>query len=155
MALVAAIIGIVLLLFTLMQPSSGEQSGLRVDTITIVTQSGKKHDFSVEVAEKPVEQEVGLMYRTEMAPDHGMIFLMGRPAREISFWMKNTLIPLDMLFVGEDGVIRSIHENAVPKSLHPIASQALVVAVIEINGGLARQLGISAGDRVIYPYFQG
>lgn len=94
------------------------------------------------------------MYRRSMAPDAGMLFDFGRP-QPTTFWMKNTLIPLDMLFVGADGRIVNIHERAVPMSEEMIPSQGIVRAVIELNGGTAARLGIRPGDRVIYPIFGG
>lgn len=155
MAAGAAVMALGLFAFALLRGPSGVESNLRAENVTIVTQAGREHAFSVEIAETPVEQQIGLMYRTDMPKDHGMIFLLGRPPRTTSFWMKNTLIPLDLLFVDDDGTIRHIHENAVPKSLSPLPSLFPVIAVIEINGGLAKKLGIAAGDKAIHPYFKG
>jgi uncharacterized membrane protein (UPF0127 family) len=78
---------------------------------------------------------------------------MGKPARATSFWMKNTFIPLDLLFVGEEGTILHIHRNAVPHDLNSMPSRYPVTAVIEINGGLADKLKIAEGDKVDYAYF--
>jgi uncharacterized membrane protein (UPF0127 family) len=83
-----------------------------------------------------------------------MLFEMGQEAIT-SFWMKNTLIPLDMLFIAKNGEIKTIHENAEPKSLTGISSEVPVYAVLEINGGRAKALGIKRGDQVIHPYFTG
>jgi uncharacterized membrane protein (UPF0127 family) len=94
------------------------------------------------------------MNRQELAPDRGMIFPMS-PPREASFWMKNTLIPLDMLFVRSDGTIARIEPNAVPLNLQPVLSGEPVAAVLELAGGRAAQLGIQAGDRVRYLGFPG
>ncbi|MCE9507817.1 MAG: DUF192 domain-containing protein [Alphaproteobacteria bacterium] len=134
--------------------SSVAQKGARLETLVIEGKLGGRHSFEVEIASTPAEEEIGLMFREQMAPDHGMLFEMGRTAKT-SFWMKNTLIPLDMLFIAADGEIKTIHENAVPKSLEPLSSGVPVAAVLEINGGRARELGIRAGDRVIHPYFKG
>lgn len=126
---------------------------LRTEEILIETASGEKIPMLMEIAEKPVDLQVGLMYREKMDKDHGMMFLMGREPIVTSFWMKNTLIPLDMLFVAQDGRIAHIHRNATPHSLSGISSREPVTAVVEINGGRADALGISIGDKVIHPYF--
>ncbi|MBV9967728.1 MAG: DUF192 domain-containing protein [Alphaproteobacteria bacterium] len=119
--------------------------------LTIVTASGP-HKFTVEVATTPGQMEQGLMFRRSLAPDAGMIFDYSGLAMA-AMWMKNTLIPLDMLFVDQRGRIINIHERAVPGSLDPIAAAAPARAVIELNGGTAARLGIKPGDRVIFPIF--
>ena len=121
--------------------------------LTIVTSTGP-HQFTVEVATTPEQLEQGLMFRRALAPDAGMIFDFKTPSRA-AMWMKNTLIPLDMLFVDAGGRIVNIHERAVPGSLEMIAAAAPVRAVIELNGGSAARLGIRPGDRVIFPIFAG
>jgi uncharacterized membrane protein (UPF0127 family) len=90
------------------------------------------------------------MYRRSLAPDAGMLFVYPS-ARQVAFWMKNTLIPLDMLFIGDDGRIRRIVERTVPLSETPIASLDEVRAVLELNGGTAERLGIKAGNKVHDP----
>lgn len=122
------------------------ESGLEVIPLTVVS-AGKRHRFRVEVARTSEEQAKGLMFRTALAPDAGMIFPMD-PARQASFWMKNTVIPLDLVFIGPDRRIESIAASAVPYSLSPIASKGSVSAVLELNGGRAAQLGLAPGDRV-------
>ena len=92
------------------------------------------------------------MFRHSLAADAGMIFDYGVPSMG-AMWMKNTLIPLDMLFVDQQGRVINIHERAVPGSLEPIAAAAPARAVIELNGGTAARLGIKPGDRVIFPIF--
>jgi uncharacterized protein len=119
--------------------------------LTIVSASGA-HRFHVELAETPTQMEHGLMFREELAPDAGMLFDFKQPTMA-TMWMENTLIPLDMLFVGENGHIVNIHERAVPQSRAIIAAAAPVRAVIELNGGTAARLGIKPGDRVIFPIF--
>ena len=121
-------------------------------SLAIVTASGT-HKFTVEVATTPAQQEQGLMFRQHLAPDAGMIFDFSTP-QTTSFWMKNTWIPLDMLFVDARGRIVTIHERAVPGSLAPIGPATPVRAVIELNGGTAARLGIKPGDRVIFPIFR-
>ncbi len=129
-------------------------SGLKTEVVRIESKSGKKHSFNLEVAASPIDIEVGLMHRYTMPADHGMIFLMGKTPKETSFWMKNTKIPLDMLFVGPTGEIVNIHHSATPDSLSPIPSGGAVTAVIELNGGIARELNLAPGDKVIYSYFE-
>src|SRR5438477_4670139 len=119
--------------------------------LTIVS-AGGPHKFTVELATTPAQMEQGLMFRQSLAADAGMLFDYKAPALA-AMWMKNTLIPLDMLFVDERGRIINIHERAVPGSLDPIAAAAPARAVIELNGGTAARLGIKPGDRVIFPIF--
>lgn len=127
-------------------PAIHPQSGLQVIDLAVTTR-GTVHRFRVEVARSPAEQMKGLMFRTEMGRDEGMIFPM-EPPRGASFWMKNTVIPLDIIFIGPDGRILNIAANAVPYSLNPRESAGPVKAVLELNGGRAAQLGIAPGDRV-------
>jgi uncharacterized protein len=121
-------------------------------TLTIVSAGGGRHRFTVELAETPAQLEQGLMFRTSLAPDAGMLFDFKR-ATMATMWMRNTLIPLDMLFVDAKGKIVNIEERAVPESDAVISAAAPVRAVIELNGGTAARLGIAPGDRVIYPIF--
>jgi len=116
--------------------------------ITIASH-GKKHPFTVEVARSPEEQAQGLMFRSALEPDRGMIFPFDN-ARQASFWMKNTLIPLDMIFIRADGSIANIAVNTVPLSLQPVYSDGDVAAVLEIAGGRSVELGVEAGDKVDY-----
>jgi uncharacterized protein len=119
--------------------------------LTIVSATGP-HRFTVEVAETLAQMEQGLMFRRSMAPDAGMLFDYKTPTMA-AMWMRNTLIPLDMLFVDAQGRIVNIRERAVPQSLDVIAAAAPVRAVIELNGGTAARLGIAPGDRVQHPIF--
>ncbi|WP_117191388.1 DUF192 domain-containing protein [Rhizobium terrae] len=118
------------------------------DELSIKTAAGQTYKFSIELAMTDAQREHGLMYRKEMAPDHGMLFDFGQP-RRVSMWMENTILPLDMLFIQGDGTISHIRENAVPYSRDIIDSQGLVKFVLEINAGRARALGIRVGDKVI------
>ncbi len=129
------------------------QSTLRTENVVIVTAKGDKHTFDVEIARTPNELAYGLMNRTGMAKDHGMLFLF-KDEIERSFWMKNTLIPLDMIFIRSDGTIQRVHPSAIPNDLTPVFSQGPAMAVLELNGGRAADLGIKAGDRVIHKSFQ-
>ena len=123
-------------------------SGLRLVDVTISGLTGK-HVFRSEVASTFEAQQRGMMFRTEMADDEGMIFPSDPPSAR-SFWMKNTPIPLDIIFVGTDGRISNIAANTPPYSLDSVASVGLTSAVFEIRGGLAEELGIQAGDEVSY-----
>ena len=123
-------------------------SGREVVPLTIASANGR-HAFRVEVARSGEEQAKGLMFRTAMGANEGMIFPM-EPARQASFWMKNTVIPLDLVFIGPEKRIESIGANAVPYSLSPIGSTGSVSAVLELNGGRAAQLGLATGDRVAW-----
>ena len=119
--------------------------------LTIVT-GGGPHKFTVELATTPAQMEQGLMFRRSLAPDAGMLFDYAAPSMAM-MWMKNTLIPLDMLFVDTQGRIINIHERAVPGTLATISTAAPARAVIELNGGTAARLGIRPGDRVMFPIF--
>ena len=121
-------------------------SGLAVIPLK-VTSAGKVHTFRVELARSDAEQEKGLMFRTAMGADEGMIFPMS-PPRRAAFWMRNTVIPLDIIFIGADHRILNIAANAVPYDESPLPSAGAVSGVLELNGGRAAQLGIGAGDRV-------
>lgn len=112
-----------------------------------IDSAGRQHRFTVEVARTAEEQATGLMNRQSLAPDRGMIFPFDQP-RVASFWMKNTLIPLDLIFVRVDGSIANIEANTVPLSLDPVLSIEPVAAVLEIAGGRAEELGIRPGDKV-------
>jgi uncharacterized membrane protein (UPF0127 family) len=127
-------------------PARHSISGLEVIPLTI-TQDGKAHAFRVEVAATMEQQQKGLMFRTAMGPDEGMIFPSDMPEPR-SFWMKNTVIPLDIEFIGPDHLISNIAANAVPYSLDPIPSSGAAIAVLELNGGRAAQLGVMPGARV-------
>ncbi|MCL6739753.1 DUF192 domain-containing protein [Sphingomonas sp. RB56-2] len=121
-------------------------AGLEQVPLTI-TSGGAKHRFTVEVASTGEQQAMGLMYRNRLDPDRGMIFPFDT-VRQASFWMKNTLIPLDLIFIRPDGRIANIEANAVPLSLQPIYSDGEVTAVLEVAGGRAAELGVRPGDKV-------
>ena len=125
-------------------------AGLEQVPLTIAA-DGKKHRFTVEVAKSLDEQAMGLMNRSTLGPDRGMIFPFDTP-KVASFWMKNTLIPLDMIFIRADGTIANIEANTVPLSLQPVFAVEPVTAVLEIPGGRAAELGIDAGDKVDWPH---
>lgn len=121
---------------------------------TVRTANGA-HVFTLEVARTAAQQQRGLMYRTHLAPDFGMLFAPyppeGGAPRVANFWMKNTPSPLDIIFIRADGTIARIAENAVPFDETPLSSGEPVAAVLEIPGGRAAELGIGEGDRVVLP----
>jgi uncharacterized membrane protein (UPF0127 family) len=121
--------------------------------LSIVSQSsGQSIAFKVELAASHKEQEKGLMHRESMPDDHGMIFTYPSPQHSY-FWMKNTLIPLDMIFVGSDNTVIHIHKGAKPHDLTPIPSGGLSRAAIEVNAGIVDKYGISIGDKVVFDHF--
>jgi hypothetical protein len=132
------------------KPAAGattvSDAGLDLVPLTIDS-GGERHTFRVEVARTSQDQAQGLMFRTELAPDAGMIFPFPSP-KPASFWMKNTVIPLDIIFVRTDGSIESIAADTIPYSLDPVSSNEPVAAVLELAGGRAAQLGIKPGDIV-------
>jgi uncharacterized membrane protein (UPF0127 family) len=121
-------------------------SGLDLVTLTIAGH-GHSHAFTVEMARTAAQQELGLMNRHALAPDAGMLFPFD-PPRPASFWMHNTLIPLDMIFIRPDGVIARIAANTVPMSDTPVAVAEPMTAVLELRGGRSAELGLQPGDRV-------
>lgn len=106
--------------------------------------------FRVAIADTPQERAQGLMHVPQMPRMAGMLFVYERP-QSVSFWMENTLIPLDMIFADETGLVRRIHENAVPMDRTPIPGGDGIQYVLEINGGMAAALGLSEGDQMRHP----
>jgi len=139
---------LILSLFLAFGPSwaAGEQ------TLEIASKTGV-HIFSVEVVDNDADRAKGLMYRKELPEGRGMLFDFHRD-QEVSFWMQNTYIPLDMIFIRGDGQILRIEENTVPLSTRMIPSRGPVRAVLEVIGGTSRKLGIAPGDRVASPIFR-
>jgi uncharacterized membrane protein (UPF0127 family) len=144
-ALAAALIVLVLAFGTAHAFESG--------TLAIETSDGHVRRFTIELAATPAEHRQGLMFRESMAADHGMLFDFETEA-PVSMWMRNTVLPLDMLFIGEDGRIKKIAADTVPFSEAIIASPGPVRAVLELNAGSAKRLGITEGDRVRHPIFE-
>lgn len=120
------------------------------ERIVVETRGARRHVFEAWRADTFATRAQGLMFVKEIRPDRAMIFVYDPPQRVV-MWMKNTLIPLDMLFVDAVGCVVRVHEQARPHSLDSIESGAPVVLVVEIKGGAARALGIAAGDRVTRP----
>jgi uncharacterized protein len=123
-----------------------------LDSLEIVTSTGR-HAFQVEIADNDATREHGLMDRRYMAPDHGMLFEFDR-AEPVAFWMKNTYIPLDMIFIAPSGVVTHIAANAEPLSERVIPSGGPSVAVLEVDGGVAASIGLKVGDKVRHPFFK-
>ena len=125
---------------------------LKVESLQIITAKGPVN-FSVEIADTFDSREYGLMFRKSLAPNKGMLFDLPK-SQPVAFWMTNTLIPLDILFIAPDGRILTIARNAVPLSEVPIFSGGVTLGVLEIAGGRAEQLGIFPGDLVKHRIFK-
>jgi len=140
-----------LLLFLAAAPASLAQSLQTFPTgeLTIESATGA-HKFTIEIATTPAQMEQGLMFRRTLAPDAGMLFVFKAPS-QASMWMKNTFIPLDMVFIDPQGRIINIAERRIPESLDTTGAAAPARAVLELNGGTAARLGIRPGDRVVSP----
>lgn len=144
-----------ILLFLIPNAASAQDIDHQVCTLPThleIEGTGSRYAFEVELALTPQQQSAGLMYRKEMADDHGMLFYYPVP-QHVSFWMKNTYISLDLVFIRHDGTIAHIAHNATPLSLAPIRSGHEVTGVLELNGGLAVKLGIVEGDVVQHEFF--
>ncbi len=128
------------------------QPRLPTERMVILTRDGRRLGFTVEMALTPEQQTIGLMFRPEVKADEGMIFDWGQP-RESSMWMRNTLAPLDMVFIAADGRIHRIAERTVPLSLTPVDSRGPVRATLELQGGITEKLDIRVGDRVLHRMF--
>lgn len=138
-----------LLAIALIGVGSVAQATCREDRITVHGDWGQA-SFTIEVADEPAERQQGLMFVESMGVMEGMLFVYERP-RQATFWMRNTLIALDMIFAGPDGTVLHVHENAVPMSEETIDGGDGVVFTLEINGGMAARLGIAPGDVLQHP----
>lgn len=125
---------------------------VHLEAVTVVTKAGEKK-FMVEIADTEPERERGLMFRSSMADDRGMLFEF-QDLRDRAFWMHNTYIPLDIIYIAPNGKIVSIAANAQPFDDTPLPSYGPAKGVLEINGGLAAKLGIAPGDTVRHPFFK-
>lgn len=152
------IIFILGLLWALATPAGDNADARRLDglfgrsTLTVATPDAKLHPFKVWVADNDQRRALGFMFVKELDDDAGMLFIFPQP-QPISMWMKNTVLPLDMLFVAADGRIANVIENTVPQSLQTLNSNGIVLGVIELKAGTARRLHIAAGARVEHPAF--
>ena len=120
--------------------------------LEVVGRDGRHHPFAIELASTEDQLSQGLMFRKNLAADAGMLFDFGRP-RQVTMWMKNTLIPLDMLFMDRTGQVIYIEQYAVPGTLQPRGPSDPVLGVLEVAAGTARRLGLHAGDRILHPIF--
>ncbi len=127
---------------------TGPQPKLPTEKLTIISDDGKSHVFSVEMALTTQQQDTGLMFRTSVPADTGMLFPWNQP-QVSEMWMKNTIAPLDMVFIGADGTIKAIAENTVPYSLRTISSGVPVIATLELQAGITAAEDINVGDKVI------
>jgi uncharacterized membrane protein (UPF0127 family) len=127
--------------------TSKPQPELPKEKLVIVTRDGAEHAFNVEMALTSDQQTVGEMFRPSVPEDGGMLFVWPYP-RESQMWMRNTIAPLDMVFINTDGTIRSIAEDTVPESLATVDSRGPVKATLELAAGTARRLNIRVGDKV-------
>ena len=144
---ILAALALVFTAVTFLSVSRAEDGRERVP-LTIETTAGARHEFQVEVADEAEERRVGLMNREKMARDQGMLFAFTRPDI-IRMWMKNTVLPLDMIFANGDGKIVHIHKNAVPFSTAEINSRRRALYVLEVNAGVAEELDLAPGDRLV------
>ena len=150
--LLVVLFGASVTLALLARAQTGPQPELPKEKLVIVTHDGQRHEFTVEMALTDQQQMTGLMFRPTVPADGGMLFDWGKP-REMEMWMKNTIAPLDMLFINADGTIRTIAENTVPQSLAAIPSNGPVRGTLELAAGTAERLDIRVGDKVLQRIF--
>ncbi|MCB1555995.1 MAG: DUF192 domain-containing protein [Alphaproteobacteria bacterium] len=128
------------------------QPVLAMEPVLVETKDGRRYVFMAEMAVTPAQWQAGLMFRDSLSDDQAMLFVF-RGEKERGFWMKNTLIPLDMLFIRADGTIHHIHENAIPHDETTVRSNGPALAVLEIKGGLSERLGLRTGDVIHHGAF--
>ena len=141
---------ILLVLLMLLPAMIADAADFTHARLQIVTQAGATHDFDVELALTPDQQRQGLMFREALAGNAGMLFVLAEQ-RPVNMWMKNTLIPLDMLFLAADGTILAIAPMTTPLSEQTINPGVPVKAVLELQGGVTEKLSITPGDRIVHP----
>ncbi len=152
-AAVSAALFLCMMTLTALLGAASLEARMREDRLWLST-GGKEHAIDIEIADTPQEKSLGLMYRTALADDRGMLF-PHHPPQEAAMWMRNTYISLDMVFIRSDGVIHRIEARTEPMSERIISSEGPVAAVLELAGGAAERYGIKAGDRVRHPLFAG
>lgn len=148
--MIRALAAVFLVLFGL--AAAAEPVTFGASRLEVVAEGGKRHAFAVELAVTPDQLSQGLMFRRDLPAGTGMLFDFGSP-RQVSMWMKNTLIPLDMLFIDRTGRVVHVEQYAVPGSLEPRGPAEPVLGVLELPAGTARRLGLKPGDRVIHAMF--
>ena len=141
------LLSLLLMVPLIAQAQTAAQPELPKEPLAIITRDGKQHNFQVEMALNETQQMTGLMFRPSVPADGGMLFDWGKP-RDSNMWMRNTISPLDMLFINADGTIRRIAEDTVPGSLAVIESRGPVRATLELAAGTAKRLDIRVGDKV-------
>jgi uncharacterized protein len=146
----AFVLALAILVFGVVTSSRSRSADF--SSLVIATASGV-HTFQVEIAADEASREKGLMYRRYMPANRGMLFEFEGEA-PVAFWMKNTYIPLDIIFIGRDGAVKRIAANAEPLSEAVIPSGSPAIAVLELNGGVAASIGLSVGDKVRHPFFK-
>ncbi|MGI9350677.1 MAG: DUF192 domain-containing protein [Rhizobiaceae bacterium] len=151
LAVVLALTFSVMLSVVLANPTPDPNAVFPVETLSLKTSAGE-FSFSVEIADEDAERQHGLMFREAMLPTHGMLFEFSEP-QHIYMWMENTPLPLDMIFIRPDGTVSSIAANTVPMSRRIIASREMVSHVLELNAGMALQIGLKSGDKVSHRFF--
>jgi len=139
-------------IITLINFSHSEDIEFKKDILTVVAEN-KNIKFVIELAISPAERSLGLMYRKKLLLDHGMLFIYPN-SQKVTMWMKNTLIPLDMIFINANGTIEDIISMTSPKSLTLLTTKNKVKAVLEINGGLCKYLNINKGDKIKHSIFK-
>lgn len=152
MRLTIAFVSLVLFAGTAYADSNTAQPALPIETISIDTPKGPVR-FKAEVATTWPQQQQGLMYRRHMAADAGMLFDFHK-SMQMSFWMKNTYLPLDMVFIARNGTVINVAENTEPMSERTIPSAGPAYAVLEVNAGTAKRIGLKKGDKVTHPMFR-
>jgi uncharacterized membrane protein (UPF0127 family) len=150
-SVVAAALSVFFCMMMAMLAAPALGAGFREDRLTLVTTNGR-HEIEIEVAETSEQKAKGLMFRTHLAANRGMLFPYGSP-QEITMWMRNTYIPLDMVFIKADGTVHRIEARTEPLSEKIIPSRGAVVAVLELAGGVAEKLGLKPGDKVLHRTF--
>lgn len=140
------------LILSLIGPAAVPAAACEPGRIELLTADGRQ-SFTIEIADDPTEQALGLMFRPSMAVDAGMLFIF-EPTRPASFWMRNTMIPLDMLFIDDTGRVETIAVRMDTYSTRSSASEGPVRAVLEINAGLSEKLGIAPGAQAVHPAFE-
>jgi hypothetical protein len=135
-------------------PGASQQAGAPVTEALVVVTANGRFTFLVELADTPGEQSRGLMFRESMPADHGMLFAYP-VEREVTMWMKNTFLSLDMAFIRADGRVHRIVERTEPLSETTVPSRGPVRAVLELNAGAAARIGLKPGDRIEHPFFEG
>ena len=142
---------LVLLALAVFWPMTAAAQSCREDSVYLRGDWGQAR-FSVELADSGDERARGLMFRESLSRSSGMLFIYPTP-RTVSFWMQNTLIPLDMIFVDTSGTVRKVHRSSIPRDTTGISSDSQIVAVLEISGGLSEAMGISPGTVLHHPAF--